>query len=64
MNDSLKSILLLLLWIFLSFLIPLGILGEIIWRKAMNRDLKDKWWTYFISTFPLFGPIINYIILH
>lgn len=64
MNTQLKSILALLLWIFLSLLIPLGILGDIIFRKVMNKDLKQDWWTYVISTFPLFGPIISYIVLH
>jgi len=64
MNEQLKSILVLLLWIGLSFLIPLGVLGDIIFRKVMKKDLKDKWWTYFVSLVPLFGPIVSYIVLH
>ena len=64
MNHQLKSILTLVLWIVLSFLVPLGILGDIIYRKVTNKNLKEKWWTYFVSVFPLFGPIISYIALH
>ena len=64
MNPQLKSILTLLLWIFLSFLFPLGVLGDIIFRKVNKKNLKEKWWTYLVSMIPFIGPIISYIVLH
>lgn len=62
-NQSLNSILGLCLWIVLSFLFPLGILGNIIFRKIVGINLKEKIWTYFLSIIPLVGPIISYIVL-
>jgi hypothetical protein len=61
---STKSIIALCVWVFMSFLVPLGILGDVIYRKMFNIKLKKKWWTYFVSMIPLLGPIISYVVLH
>ena len=58
-----NQILALVIWVVLSILFPLGILGDFIYRKLNGLSVSNKWWTYLISLIPIFGPIISFYLL-